>query len=615
MATLPLFLDVVNRKLVTSATSGTPFTLPPFIRGDSLTLKITLLSPKATLINPFAVVDISPLTITAGIGTAGLVADILTMQIDWVRDNAAGSFTGEFPLNTPEIEAAFVASNGAALRRVFEIEIDTGGYKTTALQIPATIVEDVLKEGLLPPEAYTPPSALADNLALLLADSPTVDVQRSGNEFTFHTIDRASQADLDATIARVATLEASGVGGSGPSGPAGPAGPAGATGATGPAGPQGATGATGPAGPAGGGGSGGGEANTASNTGAGAGQIFSTKSGVDLQFRTIAAGAGISVSTAGNHVTIAATGGGTGGAGTLASATSVGNGFDVLAGVNGDAVEVKRLLGGSGIQINDDGSTLVLSANVFGAQPVGSGYNVLSGISSGTLEIKSLAGGNGIQINDDGTTLVLSASVLGAQPVGSGYNVLSGISSGILEIKSLAGGNGVTLADDGSTITVTASVATVVNVGSGLPLVNTNGVAANTAEIKTLVAGAGVGIADNGSTELTISLDGSAARVNATALKAAVAFIGTAVIDMLGVPLQRLDLGSDTTFSALNHTGGEMVSVLVTNTSGADVNLAWDASWIFFGDKPATIPAGKRLLLSLTAYDVGTIVAAAAPEA
>lgn len=415
MATLPLFLDTVNRKLVASATSGTPFTLPPFVRGDALTLRITLLAPKSTIIDPFAVVDIAPLTITAGIGTAGLVADILTMQIDWVRDNAAGTFTGDFPLNTPEIEAAFVASNGAALKRTFEIEIDTGGLKTTALQIPATVIEDVLKEGLLPPSAYTPPSALADNLALLLKDSPTIDVQRDGDDFSFHAV------------------------GGGVAGPAGPQGPAG------------------PAGPAGSGG-GGGEANTASNIGTGTGLVFASKSGVDLRMRTIAAGAGISVATSGNQVVIAATGGGGGGG--AASAGGLGD-----------------------IQASD---------------------------------------GNG------------------------------GFQSGGASLDTATG----TITTDG--LAVRRLLAT------GISQSNGGGMSGN----------------------INFQMDGPA--------------------------LVAHPINGDVTLGAQGQAGGEMVAALITNNAGATVNIAFDVGLIFFGTKPTTLADGKRLLLSLTAYDAQTVVAAAA---
>lgn len=55
-----------------------------------------------------------------------------------------------------------------------------------------------------------------------------------------------------------------------------------------------------------------GEANTASNVGTGSG-VFKTKSGVDLQFKTLIAGAGISLTPGTNDITVAATGASTSG--------------------------------------------------------------------------------------------------------------------------------------------------------------------------------------------------------------------------------------------------------------------------------------------------------------
>lgn len=55
-----------------------------------------------------------------------------------------------------------------------------------------------------------------------------------------------------------------------------------------------------------------GEANTASNLGAGEG-VFSTKAGVDLQFKSLVAGSGVTLTPTANDITIASTGGGGGG--------------------------------------------------------------------------------------------------------------------------------------------------------------------------------------------------------------------------------------------------------------------------------------------------------------
>lgn len=75
-------------------------------------------------------------------------------------------------------------------------------------------------------------------------------------------------------------------------------------------------------------GGGGGEANTASNLGAGEG-LYASKVGVDLQFKSLVAGTNVTLTSDGDSVTIDAAGGG-GGSGTVTSvALSAPTGFDV----------------------------------------------------------------------------------------------------------------------------------------------------------------------------------------------------------------------------------------------------------------------------------------------
>jgi hypothetical protein len=90
---------------------------------------------------------------------------------------------------------------------------------------------------------------------------------------------------------------------------------------------------------------------------------------------------------------------------------------------------------------------------------------------------------------------------------------------------------------------------------------------------------------------------------------------GTITFDLgAGASVIKHDINGDATFAAANYTGGEMVSALITNTGGAAAVLTWDAALIFVGTKPSTLAAGKRLLLSITAYDGATLIAACAAE-
>ena len=65
---LKLFIDIFNRKLVTSATSDLPVSLPDFFREDHVELEIQLLEPTGSMTSPLSIVDISSLSIQAAIG-------------------------------------------------------------------------------------------------------------------------------------------------------------------------------------------------------------------------------------------------------------------------------------------------------------------------------------------------------------------------------------------------------------------------------------------------------------------------------------------------------------------------------------------------------------------
>lgn len=102
----------------------------------------------------------------------------------------------------------------------------------------------------------------------------------------------------------------------------------------------------------------GGEANTASNQGAGNG-IFKQKTGVDLELKSLVAGTNITLNDTGDEIEIVAAGGASGEANT---ASNVGTGEGVFKQKTGVDLEFKNILAGSNVTVNTVGDDIVIAS-------------------------------------------------------------------------------------------------------------------------------------------------------------------------------------------------------------------------------------------------------------
>lgn len=102
-----------------------------------------------------------------------------------------------------------------------------------------------------------------------------------------------------------------------------------------------------------------GEANTASNLGTGEG-VFSSKSGVDLRFKSLIAGTNVSLSSTGNDITINSIGG----SGEINTASNLGTGESVFKQKTGVNLEFKSLTAGAGIALTGNANDVQIASTI-----------------------------------------------------------------------------------------------------------------------------------------------------------------------------------------------------------------------------------------------------------
>lgn len=116
------------------------------------------------------------------------------------------------------------------------------------------------------------------------------------------------------------------------------------------------------------------EANTASNLGAGVGQPYASKSGVDLRFRSIKAGTNITVTQDANEITIAAAAG----SGEANTASNLGSGEGVWVSKSGVDLRFKSIKAGANASISSTSTEITLNPSV------GLGANTFTGVQTAT---------------------------------------------------------------------------------------------------------------------------------------------------------------------------------------------------------------------------------------
>jgi len=160
MAQFDIYVDTYSSDVVTGPSNPTVASLPKFVQGDTISLRIYLLA-RTTGGNisstPYTIISTAGIALKVALGpkdgTAG--STLLTQQFTWTPDASQQYFAATLPLNTAGITAAIGSANSVSTW--FEIEMTQGGFPTTVLQKQADIQAEVIETGVI----ATPPGQTA----------------------------------------------------------------------------------------------------------------------------------------------------------------------------------------------------------------------------------------------------------------------------------------------------------------------------------------------------------------------------------------------------------------------------------------------------------------------
>lgn len=183
--TLDLYVDLRSQTLIQSHKNGGKFVVPRQYREQLIPLRMFYVSPNATggAANPYTLEDSSAYT-SVRVGIGGFDNPLAVSSAMTWNSAILGWEGGTLDLNTVEMSDAVDAASGGELSQIFETEAFHSG-SLIKTQDSVVVKRTVLTSsgGLPNPVSNT---NFANILELILADSDTVDVERTGNQFQFH---------------------------------------------------------------------------------------------------------------------------------------------------------------------------------------------------------------------------------------------------------------------------------------------------------------------------------------------------------------------------------------------------------------------------------------------
>lgn len=199
---------------------------------------------------------------------------------------------------------------------------------------------------------------------------------------------------------------------------------------------------------------------TASNVGSGTG-IFLAKVDKDLQFKTLIAGSNVSFNVDGETITINATD-----AIGVEGGINLGTGAAIFSSRVGSNLEFKTINAGANVTITSDADSITISATdaigVEGATNLGTGEGLFSSRVGSNLEFKGLVAGTNISLSSSADSIVINATGVGevntASNIGAGEGLFAQKVGVDLEFKSLASNDYIQISADASTVILSLPV-------------------------------------------------------------------------------------------------------------------------------------------------------------
>lgn len=210
--------------------------------------------------------------------------------------------------------------------------------------------------------------------------------------------------------------------------------------------------------------SGAGETNLAANIGTGI-ESFREKSDVTFNFRTLVPGDGVNLSSATSTITIEASAGG----GETNLTANIGTGFPMFREKSGVTFNLRTIAAGAGINISSATSLITIDASAAGtgetntAANLGTGIEVFREKSASTLNLRTLAPGAGVNISSATSTITIEASAGGGETnlaanLGTGIETFREKSGVTFNFRTLIPGTNISISSATSAITISAVV-------------------------------------------------------------------------------------------------------------------------------------------------------------